>query len=436
MTKKTDVQTRQKEYLMPAISTFYEDPLVIEKGDGATITDVEGNTYHDFFGGILTVSVGHAHPEVNAAIKEQIDKVTHTSTLYETAPQVDLAEKLAEMTPGDLKQSFFTNSGTEANETAIAIAELKTGSTEVIALRHSYSGRSHLAMGLTGNSGYRLTPSLPGVKHLASPYCYRCPFGLTYPSCELRCAKDAKELIETTTTGHVAAMIAEPIQGVGGFVTPPPEYFQEVVPIVRDHGGLFICDEVQTGFGRTGTDFGIEHYGVQPDIMTFAKGLANGLPIGATIAREDVAAAYRGGTIATFGGNPVSTAAALATLRVMEREDVKGRARDIGGLLRQGLEDLQKRFPVIGDVRGKGFMQALEIVRDPKTKEPAPDIVLRLFESTRRHGLLIGKGGTYANVIRIAPPMLVSRAAVLEAVKILGVAFEEVTEGKAVASAS
>ncbi|NMP22861.1 aspartate aminotransferase family protein [Sulfobacillus harzensis] len=416
----SDVTGRQREYLAPGVSTYYTDPLVLTRGDGRRVTDDMGRSYLDFFGGILTVSIGHAHPAVTAAVSEQAARLVHTSTLYVTEPMVDLAERLAAITPGKLKKSFFTTSGTEANETAITMAQLATGNQEVVTLRHSYSGRSQVGMGLTGQANWKLAGSgmsLP-IRQAHNAYCYRCPFQKTPDTCGLECAKDLDDFIRTSTSGRLAAFLAEPIQGVGGFITPPPAFFQETVAIARKYGALFIDDEVQTGFGRTGKAFGIDHYGVHPDLMTFAKGLANGLPIGATIATDEVANAYQGPTISTFGGNPLSMRAALATLDVMERENLTEAARIRGNQLRQGLEDLSDRFPILGDVRGKGLMQGLEIVL--KDKKPAPDLAAELLEEAQKRGLLVGKGGLYGNVIRIAPPLTVTANEVTEALEVLG----------------
>ncbi|MCY0897801.1 MAG: aspartate aminotransferase family protein [Firmicutes bacterium] len=405
----SDLVEKQRQYLVPGISTYYQDPLVITHGEGRHVYGDDGQRYLDFFGGILTVSIGHAHPAVTQAVTEQAAKLVHSSTLYVTEPMVRLAERLAAITPGPLKKSFFTTSGTEANETAITMAQLATGRSEVVAFRHSYSGRSQMAMGLTGQADWKLAGAgmaLP-IRHAHNAYCYRCPFGKTPDRCGLECAQDLREFIRTSTSGRIAALIAEPIQGVGGFITPPAAFFQEAVSIAREFGALFIDDEVQTGFGRTGKPFGIDHYGVTPDIMTFAKGLANGLPIGATIATDEVAEHYQGPTISTFGGNPLSMQAAMATLEVMEKEDLTENARVLGTYLRTGLEELADRYPVIGDVRGKGLMQGLEFVwRD---KKPAPELARAFLERTRERSLLVGKGGLYGNVIRIAPPMTVTR---------------------------
>ncbi len=426
-----DIETildKHQQYLWPSHITYYSRPLSFARGQGMWLYDVEGREYLDFFGGILTVSVGHCHPKVTEALTQQVQTLVHTSTLYPHEHQVNLAEKLAQMTPGRLQKSYFLNSGTEANEAAVMLAKEATGVSEVIALRHGYSGRSALAMTLSGQGGWRIGGTqVPGVKHALAPYCYRCALRLTYPECGLACAEDIEELIKTSTSGRVAAFLAEPIQGVGGFVTPPPEYFRIAVGIVRQYGGLFICDEVQTAFGRTGTHwFGIEHWGVEPDIMTMAKGVANGTPMGVAIATPEVADSLTGLTISTFGGNPVSCAAALATIRVMEEEAPPEHVEEVGAVLRRGLEGLQEKYPLIGDVRGKGLMQGVELVRDRETKEPAPEETVHLMEAARERGLLIGKGGLYGNVLRIAPPLIVTKDDVETALERLDSAFAEV----------
>ncbi len=357
---------------------------------------------------------------MNAAIKAQVDRLSHVSTLYPTVPLVQLAEKLASITPGALQKCYFTASGTEADETAVMMAQLATGRSEVIALRYGYSGRSMLAQSLTANSTWRALPGkIADVRHALSPYCYRCPLGLSYPSCEVRCARDIEELIRTTTTGQVAAFIAEPIQGVGGFITPPKEYFQIAVEIVRRYGGVFICDEVQTGFGRTGGKWwGCEQYGVEPEIMTMAKGIANGLPLSATICTPAIADSLTKLTISTFGGNPVSVAAANATIEVIETDDLRRNSEVQGRRLREGLERLKAKYPrTIGDVRGMGLMQGVEFVEDETRKDrtPAPKKVNQFFEETKQRGLLIGKGGLYGNVLRISPPLIVTAADVDDA---------------------
>ncbi|HZB46173.1 MAG TPA: aspartate aminotransferase family protein [Pyrinomonadaceae bacterium] len=401
-TTQSETVRKHKEFLFPAVATYYQEPLALVRGEGQYVWDDQGNRYLDCFGGVLTVSVGHANPQVNAAIIEQVKTISHTSTLYCNKPQSDLAEKLHQITPGRLKKSFFTNSGTEADDTAIHAAKTATGRHEIVVLRHSYSGRSATALSAIGHSTWRSLPSqVAGIVHARAPYCYRCPLKLTYPECGLACAEDIEDVIMTTTTGEIAAFMAEPILGVGGFIVPPQGYFERAAEITRKHGGLFIADEVQTGWGRTGDKwFGIEHWGVEPDIITSAKGMGNGVPLGMTTATPEVADKYPGLTFSTFGGNPVSMAAALAVIKVIEDENLRSNAATVGAYFRQRLEELKERHQVIGDVRGMGLMQALELVRSRETKEPAPQAVLQVFEETRRRGVLIGKGGLYGNVIR------------------------------------
>ena len=404
-TEKTTVSEavrKHKEFLFPAVATYYQEPVALVKGEGEYVWDEAGNKYLDCFGGVLTVSVGHANPTINAAIIGQVNKIQHTSALYTNENQSNLAEKLAEITPGNLKKSFFSSSGTEANDTAQMAAKLATGRHEVVVLRHSYSGRSATALSAVGHSTWRQLPAqVAGIVHAPAPYCYRCPFKLEYPSCGVACAEDIEEVINTTTTGEIAAFMAEPILGVGGFIVPPPEYFSIAYEIARQHGGICIADEVQTGWGRTGDKwFGIEHWNVEPDIITSAKGMANGVPIGWTIATPEVADLFPGLTFATFGGNPVSTAAALAVIKLIEDEDLRTNCKTVGDYLREKLEELKEKYSIIGDVRGMGLMQGIELVKNRETKEPAPEAVLKVFEETKRRGVLIGKGGLYGNVIR------------------------------------
>ena len=399
-----ELNARHDRYLWDAVIRYYETPLPLARGRGQYLYDHDGREYLDFFGGILTVSVGHCHPTVTKAIQEQAATLVHTSTLFPTAPIVDLAEKIAALTPGDLTKTFFTNSGTEADETAVMLARAATGNQAVIALRHAYSGRSMMATTLTAHAPWRSQEWVAGIKHALAPYCYRCPLNLEPSSCGAACARDIEELIRTTTSGAVAAFIAEPILGVGGFITPPPEYFEIAVEIVRRYGGLFISDEVQTGWGRTGGKWwGIEQYGVVPDIMTMAKGVANGMPMGVTTTTPELAAAWKGLTISTFGGNPVVSRAASATIQVIEEEGLLENASAMGDRLRAGLEALKEKHPLIGDVRGMGLMQGVELVTDRATKEPAAAATNLLMEETKRRGVLIGKGGLYGNTLRIAP---------------------------------
>ena len=417
------VLKQYQAHLFPQVKSLHTEPVVVTEGRGCRVKDLEGESYLDFFGGILTISVGHANEEVNRAVIAQVGRLSHISTLYPTLPMGELAERLARITPGALQKCFFTASGSEADEAAVMMAQCYTGNTEIIALRHGYSGRTLIAQGLTGNAGWRASAHLAvGVRHAPAPYCYRCPLKLTYPKCGVACAKDLEELIATTTSGRVAGLLAEPIQGVGGFVTPPLEYFAIAAEIVRKHGGVFIADEVQTGFGRTGRMWGIEHYGVEPDMMTMAKGIANGLPLGALIATAPIADSLQKSTLSTFGGNPVSCAAANAVVEVVQRDNLADNAARQGTLLREGLERLQRKHPLhMGEVRGMGLMQGIELVEDAENGErtPDPSFTLALLDAARERGLLMGRGGTYGNVIRIAPPLTVSAAQVEEALVVI-----------------
>lgn len=426
--RSEEVVRKHKEYLWPAVTNYYREPLVAERGAMQYLWDVEGNKYLDFFGGIVTIGVGHCHPRVTSKIKAQIDKLQHTSTLYPNEAIVALAEKLAQITPGKLQKSFFTNSGTEANEAAILLARMAGPSYDVVALRHAYAGSSELAKGVTAQAAWRKGGVIGvGVAHAVNPYCYRCPLRLKYPDCGVACADDVENLIQTGTSGSIAAFIAEPIQGVGGFITPPPEYFKIVYRIVKNYGGLFISDEVQAGFGRTGKKwFGIEQWEVVPDIITCAKSMANGVPVGATITTSELADKFQGLTISTFGGNPVTSVAARAVIEVIEEENLLENTHVVGGYFRKRLEELREKYKLIGDVRGMGMMQALELVRDRQTKEPAPVETTELMERARANGLLIGKGGLYGNVIRMAPPMNISKADVDEGIRLLDKSLSEV----------
>jgi 4-aminobutyrate aminotransferase-like enzyme len=424
---RDEIVRKHRQYLFNCVTTYYKDPLVLDHAKGQHVWDMDGRKYLDFLGGIVTISVGHSNEKVTAKIKQQIDRVQHTSTLFPTEAIVALAEKVAEIAPGKLEKCFFTNSGTEANEVAVLTARMYTGNYDFLALRHGYSGHSQLAKSLTGLHTWRKAGVVPfGIIHAPGPYCYRCPYGLTYPSCELHCAKDIEEVIKTSSSGAVGGLLAETIQGLGGVVVPPPEYFKIVSNIVRNYGGLFIADEVQAGFGRTGKKwFGIEHWEVEPDIITCAKGMANGVPIGATITRPEIADSYKGLTISTFGGNPVTCVAAKATIELIEEERLMDHAEKAGKRFRDGLEGLKEKHPAVGDVRGMGLMQAVELVKDRKTKEPATEMANQVLSRCRDNGLIIGKGGLYANVLRMSPPLNIPLADVDAAVAALDKSLAE-----------
>src|ERR1700740_356167 len=424
-TRSDEIVRKHKEFIWPAVTNYFQKPLVADHASMQYLWDIEGNKYLDFFGGIVTIGVGHCNPKVTSKIKAQVDRLQHTSTLFPNEHIVALAEKLAQITPGKLQKSFFTSSGTEANEAALLLSRMISPSYDVVSLRHAYSGGSALAKSVTAQAPWRKSGVISvGVSHAVNPYCYRCPLHLKYPECGVACANDVESTIQTTTGGSIAAFIAEPIQGVGGFITPPPEYFKIVFKAVKKYGGLFISDEVQTGFGRTGKKwFGIEHWEVTPDIMTCAKGMANGTPIGATITTKELAASFQGLTISTFGGNPVTSVAAKATIEFIEEEQLLENADRVGSYFRGKLDELQQKYPVIGDVRGKGLMLGLELVNDRVSKEPAPTATTQLLERTRERGLLVGKGGLYGNVIRLSPMLNISKGDVDEAIGLLDRSF-------------
>ena len=417
----------QADYLFPWVRPYYSEPLALSEGEGVWVRDVEGEEYLDLFAGILTTSVGHCNPAVLDAVHDQMGRLGHTSTLYVTEGQIEAARSLAEITPGSLRTTCFTNSGTEAVEAAVATARLYTGRHEIVALRLSYSGRSTLTSHMTAQGAWRLPGGgTDGVVHARSPYAYRSPVG-GGPEATDFFIDDLVEVIETTTGGKPAAFFAETIQGVAGVIVPPPDYFQRAAEVIRSYGGLFISDEVQAGFGRTGEHwFGIEHWGVEPDIMVMAKGIANGYPVGATVTRPDIAEAWQGPSISTYGGNSISMAAMRATLGVMRREDVPARAAKRGAQLRAGLEALRSAHTWIGDVRGLGLMQGVELVTDRARKTPDGDRAGALLEAAREERLLIGRGGLNGQVIRIGPSLLITEEELDEGIRRFGAACRRI----------
>jgi 4-aminobutyrate aminotransferase len=423
-----ELLARHKEVMPSWLLLYYDEPIELVRGEGARVWDSSGKEYLDFFGGIVTTISGHVVPKLVQALTEQADKIAHTSTLYLIRPMVELAERMTGLAPIDPPtKAFFVGSGTEAVEAALLFATTWRRSNEIIALRNSYHGRSFGAVGVTGNKGWSATSFSPlNVSYALAPYCYRCPLGLKYPDCGVACAEDLRNVIETTTTGEPAAMIAEPIQGVGGFVTPPPEYFQIVKSILDEFGIPFIADEVQTGFGRTGEEYwGIESYGVRPDAIVCAKGLGNGMSIGAVVGRADMVDSLRANSISTFGGNPLASTYALANLDHIEEENLQQNAYKVGDRLHRGLKDLEDRYDVVGEVRGKGLMIGVELVTDGESKDPSPEAAGKVMESCKERGLLVGKGGLYGNVLRISPPLSISEDDAERAVETLDVALGE-----------
>jgi len=410
--KTSELLERQKQYLLPQQSKmlFYgDDPLAISKAKDQYVWDVEGNKYLDFFGGILTVSIGHCNEEVVEATYQQMKTAGHTSTLYLNEITIQVAEKIAQITPGRLQYSFFTNSGTEADETAIMAARAYTGNSDIIALRHAYSGRSMSMMSMTAHSNWKNGSVSDGtIKHIRSPNMYRKPKQMTEAEYLDFLIEDFEDFIATSTDGKIAAFMAEPIQGVGGFAIVPKDYFKRILPIVKAAGGILIIDEVQTGWGRTGKHWcGIEHWGVEPDIMTFAKGIANGAPVACTVMTPEVAESVSNATLSTYGGNPVSMAQTLATLNYIDKNKLWENAQTQGETLRTRMEAMQQKHNFIGDVRGMGLMQAFEMV-EVGTKTPDAKRAADLVNQARKNNLLIGKGGRWGNVIRIAPHLNVN----------------------------
>ena len=425
--ESSEIVDKYRRYLY-GLTTYYQEPLPFVRGEGKWLFGADGTRYLDFFGGIVTVALGHCEPRVVAAIEKQARTLQHVSTLFPTVPIVELAETLAGLFPGEQPaKCFFVNSGTEAIETAILTARVHTQRTEVIALRHGYHGRSMLSMSLTAHAPWRLGGVHDGsIRHAMAPYCYRCPLKLDPRNCGTACAQDIEDVIRTTTSGRPAAFIAEPIMGVGGFITPPPEYHGIAAEIVRRHEGLFIADEVQTGWGRTGGKwFGIEQYGVKPDVIVAAKSLGNGHPIGATVARAAVADSFKGLTIATFGGNPVTMAAAKTVVDVIASDGLLDNAAKVGAHLRRRLDGLQEKHTSIGEVRGMGLMQGVELVKDRQTKEPAPQAAAAVMEAAKDRGLVIGKGGLFGNVLRISPALNVAAEDADQAADLLDQAFTD-----------
>jgi len=411
---RDEVLSLRKKYVSPGVFTYYKDPLLIVEGHMQYLWDETGKRYLDGIGGIVTVSVGHCHPHVVEAVKQQVGKLFHTTTIYLHPHIANFAKKLAEHFPDDsgLEVTYFTNSGTESNELAVLMARLHTGHHDIISLRNGYHGGSQATMGLTGMGNWKFPlPQLGGVHHAMPGYCYRCPLGLEYPACNVKCAHDVSQLIDHETSGKIAAFIAEPIQGAGGVVDPPNEYFKIIYDMIHAHEGLCISDEVQTGFGRTGDSFwGFENYGVMPDIVTMAKGIGNGAPLGAVTTKMNIAQQLKQKLhFNTFGGNPVTMAQGLATLEVIDRDNVQKNSATVGDYLKQRLKDLQSRQTLIGDVRGRGLLLGVELVRNINTKEPANTEAIEVLERTRAAGLLIGRGGVYGNVLRIKPPMCITK---------------------------
>ena len=402
-----DLLARHRAVLPPWVGLYYNEPISLVDGSGRHVIDAEGDRYLDFFGGILVTIAGHRVPRVVEAIKAQADRMLHTSTLYLMESHIELAEKVAELSGIPDAKVFFVNSGTEATDTALMLATQYRKSNQVLAIRGSYHGKSHSAIAVTGNSAWSGTSFSPfQVTYVHGGYKARSPFG-HLPDDEFigQCVNDLRDLLGIAVAGNPAAMIAEPIQGVGGFITPPDGLFGAMKEVLDEHGILFISDEVQTGWGRTGENFwGYEAHGIVPDLLTFAKGLGNGLAIGGVVGRPEIMDCYPANTISTFGGNPMATSAGLATLEVLLEDDLQSNAYKVGARLRNGLDHIALETVEITEVRGKGLMLGVEL-SDPATGKPDPALTGAIMEEARVEGLLIGKGGLYGNVLRIAPPL-------------------------------
>ena len=421
MTTHAELLERHRAVLPHWLALYYDPPLAFDRGQGRHVYDVEGNRYLDFFGGILTTSLGYNIPEVTKAVQEQAPKTFHTSTLYLSGCMIELAEEIARLSGIPDAKVFFTTSGTEANDAALMLATTARRSNQILAMRNSYHGRSFTTIAITAQRSWSPT-SVSGmsVNYVHGGYRLRSPFRhLDDEDYTAACVDDLTQVFDMMTSGDVAAMIAEPIQGVGGFATPPDGFFGAMKKELENRGVLFISDEVQTGWGRTGEHFwGYQAHGIVPDVLTFAKGVANGLSLGGLVASADLMDSLPGNSLATFGGNPLSSVGALATIRYMLKHDIQGHALRMGERLVGHLQPAVDESEVVAELRGKGLMRALETVQ-PGTIAPDAVAAGRIMEEARAAGLLIGKGGLYGNVLRIAPPMTVTEEEIDEAGTVL-----------------
>lgn len=428
-TEATDTVEGYARYVITS-SVKSIEPVVLERAAGAEVYARDGRTYLDCFAGIAVVNAGHVHPRVAEAAKAQIDRLVHGAALIYYVPGVaELAEALARITPGALQKSFFCNSGAEAIEGALRLAKVATGKREVIALQMGFHGRTYGTLSVTGNMARKTRggPYMPGVAFAPAPYCYRCPLRLDPDTCGLACADAVEDVIQYQTSGDVAAFVVEPVLGEGGIIPLPEGYLARVKAILERHGILLLADEVQTGFGRSGRLFGVELSGVEPDLLAMAKGIADGFPMGAFIAPAAIADSFQPGEhLSTFGGNPVSCAAALANIAVIEDERLVERSSELGAWALGELRALQGRHPLIGDVRGAGLMIGVELVSDRSSKAPAAAAAARVRALCREAGVLIGVGGQSGNVVRVQPPLVISREQLAHAIATIGRALETV----------
>ena len=397
---------KKKKYLIPCTYHIYKNPPLMVRGEGPYLIDSEGKRYLDLYAGVSVNALGHCHPEVTAAICEQVKTLQHTTTIYLTEQLVDLAEALAHVLPGELQRSFFCASGSEANEGAALLATLHTGRSEFIAFQNGLHGRTKLGMSLTGLSFWRTDPNpVGGIAFVPPPYCRQCPFGKTFGSCNYECVDAVEKTIQTATSGKPAAMFVEPIQGNGGLTVPPPDYFQRLRTVLDKYGMLLIADEVQTGLGRTGKMYCMEHWNIVPDIVTGGKALGGGTPIGYFATTDKIAQSYARPGGSTFGGNPVTAIAALTVLKIIQRDNLVERSARMGALLRERLERIARKCSCVFDVRGKGLMQGVEL--NAGSKRSAAELTDIVLEAMKDAGFLLGKTGPGRNVLTLMPPLIV-----------------------------
>ncbi len=398
---------KKKKYIMPCLAHFYKEPREFVKGRMQYLYDSEGRKYLDCYAGVSVMNCGHCNPEITEKVAEQVKTLQHVCNIYLTEHMLNLAEKLAQVTPGKLQKSFFCSTGSEATEGGLLLASIYTGNHEIIALRNGLHGRTKLGMSVTGIQMWRTDNNPIGGIHFApNPYCYRCPMNKKYPECDLACANAVEDVIKCSTSGHPGAFIAETIQGNAGIVTPPKGYFKRIKEILDKYNTLLIIDEVQTGFGRTGKMFGIENYDVEPDIMCMAKALGNGAPISCFISTPEIADTYTRPGASTLGGNPVSSTAGLAVLNYIEEHKLAENAEARGKQLADGLWELSKKHPIIGDVRGLGLMRGAEFVHADNS--PAPEELDMVLEEMKDRGYIIGKNGVGRNVMGFQPPLVIT----------------------------
>lgn len=420
---------RKKHFIAPAVH-YYKEPLHLVRAKAEYVYDEKGQGYLDCIGGIVCISAGHNHPKIKEKMIQMIqeDEIQHTSLLYLNSHPVELAKELLKEAPEGVDRVFFTNSGSEANELAFLAARQATGETIVINLRHSYHGATSAALAQCGHGTwkFRAQPAALNVSAM-EPYCYRCPFGKKPDSCSLECAKNVETTIQTSTHGKIAAFIAEPVMGVGGFISPPKEYFEEVVKIVHRYGGKYISDEVQTGAGRTGESYLFtKALGIKADMVTMAKGLGNGAAIGATMMKTEVSDSMAGKLFFnTFGSDPYQTMQAKLTLEIIKEEKMMENAKEKGNYLQDGLRQLMKKHTLIGEVRGRGLLMGFELVKDRESKEYAPQETLTLMEKCREKGVLVGKGGLFGNVVRIAPALSITQKQCDEVLRVIDESLTE-----------